>query len=56
MRRSYVGFTREEEEAENALSKPLSAFSTSSSSLPFPDFDLAPKRNKKFGYCGLDLV
>src|SRR6218665_2269709 len=24
--------------------------------LTFPDFDLAPKRNKKFGYCGLDLV
>ena len=24
--------------------------------LTFPDFDLAPKRNEKFGYCGLDLV
>ena len=24
--------------------------------LTFPDFDLAPKQNEKFGYCGLDLV
>src|SRR6218665_2188925 len=24
--------------------------------LTFPDFDLAPKRNEKFGYCGLDLL
>jgi len=24
--------------------------------LTFPDFDLASKRNEKFGYCGLDLV
>jgi len=24
--------------------------------LTFPDFDLAPKRNEKFGYRGLDLV
>jgi len=24
--------------------------------LIFPDFDLTPKRNEKFGYCGLDLV
>jgi len=24
--------------------------------LTFPDFDLAPKRNERFGYCGLDLV
>jgi len=23
--------------------------------LTFPDFDLAPKQNDKFGYCGLDL-
>ena len=24
--------------------------------LTFPDFDLAPKRNEKFGYCALDMV
>ena len=24
--------------------------------LTFQDFDLAPKQNEKFGYCGLDLV
>ena len=24
--------------------------------LSFPHFDLAPKRNEKFVYCGLDLV
>src|SRR6218665_4227575 len=24
--------------------------------LTFPDFDMAPKRNEKFGYCGLHLV
>jgi len=24
--------------------------------MTFPDFELAPKRNEKFGYCGLDLV
>ena len=24
--------------------------------LTFTDFDLALKRNEKFGYCGLDLV
>ena len=24
--------------------------------LDFPDFDLTPKHNEKFGYCGLDLV
>jgi len=24
--------------------------------LTFPEFDLAPKRNEKFGNCGLDLV
>src|SRR6218665_2800011 len=25
-------------------------------SLTFPNFDLAPKRNEKFGHCSLDLV
>src|SRR6218665_1781709 len=24
--------------------------------LTFPDFDLTPKRNEKFGYCGLEMV